>query len=120
MFPILGGRLLKSRGLEQENFPLPFPILGGRLLKKSCYSSSLSPTNVSNPWREAIEDYRLTMEELLEYVSNPWREAIEEILLKMYVVRGGFPILGGRLLKICLDCRHSAPAQCFQSLEGGY
>jgi len=60
----------------------------------------LSPTNVSNPWREAIEesvrclnltgknlfpilggrllklDYRLTMEELLE-----------------------FPILGGRLLK---------------------
>jgi len=35
-----------------------FPILGGRLLKLGSIGLNTDETEVSNPWREAIEDKR--------------------------------------------------------------
>ena len=56
-----------------------FPILGGRLLK------------------EAFNDF---YDGIITQVSNPWREAIEaERFVHQLVVAAEFPILGGRLLK---------------------
>ena len=74
-----------------------FPILGGRLLKSKETVQSLSCHQVSNPWREAIEDEG----------STPSGFIIE------------FPILGGRLLKM-LQLVTECQKKSFQSLEGGY
>ena len=54
-----------------------FPILGGRLLKE-IIEIVFDDGNVSNPWREAIEETR-------------WRNTTN--------IGNMFPILGGRLLK---------------------
>ncbi len=55
VFPILGGRLLKAQQLMPPANMLKFPILGGRLLKIDSLREEAIPSEVSNPWREAIE-----------------------------------------------------------------
>jgi len=78
MFPILGGRLLKTRRGRKNSGKGKFPILGGRLLKKD--------------YKEVID--------IFSKVSNPWREAIEEGYGRAFCCYPKkFPILGGRLLK---------------------
>jgi len=76
-----------------------FPILGGRLLKSFRIGFFLRLANVSNPWREAIEDESTDSIEDSPNVSNPWREAIEGTGRTGTGRAGTFPILGGRLLK---------------------
>ena len=76
-FPILGGRLLKKEFIVSLFHQEEFPILGGRLLKHPAGNFILQPSKVSNPWREAIEERFLKMQQNLNLVSNPWREAIE-------------------------------------------
>jgi len=56
MFPILGGRLLKLLLKFVPYKPEKFPILGGRLLKEPIALPASRSSNVSNPWREAIEE----------------------------------------------------------------
>jgi len=75
-----------------------FPILGGRLLKRPRSFICGSVRQVSNPWREAIEERRILCLYIIPMVSNPWREAIEDVGLKFF--------------KTCTGR--------FQSLEGGY
>ncbi len=55
MFPILGGRLLKPDGWNSIVEVYLFPILGGRLLKLTAFRVVKTQSEVSNPWREAIE-----------------------------------------------------------------
>jgi len=77
-----------------------FPILGGRLLKKRVGYPVWMVRKVSNPWREAIEEYSHYYRRYNRKVSNPWREAIEvTCLLFISIFKLLFPILGGRLLK---------------------
>jgi len=80
-----------------------FPILGGRLLKSQPIGRRHALPIVSNPWREAIEEISPNHGDCGDKVSNPWREAIEEAAGKLsQFIKEKFPILGGRLLKA--DC----------------
>jgi len=49
---------LKEGATNVSGATTAFPILGGRLLKKDCFLSGHAYTNVSNPWREAIEEVK--------------------------------------------------------------
>jgi len=84
--------------MEKRLFCDVFPILGGRLLKLVVFLTSNKVREVSNPWREAIEETKKELVDLKKMVSNPWREAIEDCKNK----------------PIALDVTR------FQSLEGGY
>jgi len=54
-------------------------------------------------------------------VSNPWREAIEDCLAALFMkTNRKFPILGGRLLKSNFYGTSKSKDVSFQSLEGGY
>jgi len=75
-----------------------FPILGGRLLKELECKYLYFQLTVSNPWREAIEDFQAELSTRYCFVSNPWREAIE----------------------VAKQSRRNNDYNCFQSLEGGY
>jgi len=97
-----------------------FPILGGRLLKVENGNKVFVFTNVSNPWREAIEVSVDEVSRLIVEVSNPWREAIEDFGR----VNTDFwkTVSNPWREAIEEEIKHKNPFAkfCFQSLEGGY
>ncbi len=47
---------MKEKGKKVFVFTNLFPILGGRLLKRRFNKAMKALSDVSNPWREAIEE----------------------------------------------------------------
>jgi len=77
---------------------ISFQSLEGGYWRQKNTSTKSTYVDVSNPWREAIEDTNISFFIITVSVSNPWREAIEE---------GMTP-------------KESYDETSFQSLEGGY
>ena len=77
-FPILGGRLLKNRGVAIFNTQAIVSNPWREAIEVQTFINGTSIKIVSNPWREAIEGGKLCSYEPYSLVSNPWREAIEE------------------------------------------
>jgi len=74
---------------------------------------------VSNPWREAIEDWYSVRSEIAEMFPILGGRLLKDSLFKKNKSLLAFPILGGRLLKLLLKWEASH-GNGFQSLEGGY